>query len=380
VIPYGRQSVSEEDIAAVVEVLRSDFLTQGPAVARFESEVAAYCKAPFAVAANSGTSALHIACQALGLGPGDWLWTSPNTFVASANCGRYCGASIDFVDIDPRTYNMDIGLLGRKLAQAQRAGRIPKVVVPVHFGGQSCEMRELWELAGRYGFHVVEDASHALGADYGGAKVGGCAFSHAAVLSFHPVKLITTGEGGMVMTRDPALAESLRQLRSHGITRERRLFRGEPGGDWYYQQLQLGFNFRMTDMQAALGASQMRRLDAFVARRRQLVERYDERLRGLPLVPPQRSPSGNPCWHLYVVQVDDRARVFEALRASGIGVNVHYIPVHRQPYYEALGFRRGDFPEAERYYERAISLPLHPGLSDAQQDHVVEALRRALRA
>lgn len=378
-IPYGRQSVSEEDIGAVVEVLRSDFLTQGPAVARFESEVAAYCKAPFAVAVNSGTSALHIACQALGLGPGDWLWTSPNTFVASANCGRYCGASVDFVDIDPRTYNMDVDALARKLADAARAGRVPKVVVPVHFAGQSCEMRELWALAGRYGFRVVEDASHALGADYAAGKVGCCAFSHAAVLSFHPVKLITTGEGGMVMTRDPALAESLRQLRSHGITRDQRLFRGASEGDWYYQQLQLGYNFRMTDIQAALGASQMRRLDAFVARRRQLAERYDERLRGLPLVLPQRSASGNPCWHLYVVQVEGRRRVFEALRASGIGVNVHYIPAHRQPYYEALGFKGGDFPQSERYYERTLSLPLHPGLSDAQQDLVVETLRQALR-
>ena len=379
-IPYGRQSVSEEDIRAVAEVLRSDFLTQGPAVPRFESAVADYCKAPFAVAVNSGTSALHIACQALGLGPGDWLWTSPNTFVASANCGRYCGANVDFVDIDPCSYNLSVEALKDKLEAAARTGRMPKVVVPVHFAGQSCEMRELWALARQYGFYVVEDASHALGAEYDGGKVGTCAYSHAAVLSFHAVKQITTGEGGMVMTKDPALAESLSQLRSHGITRDARLFRGESEGGWYYEQLQLGYNFRMTDIQAALGASQMRRLDAFVSRRRQLVGQYNESLAGLPVVAPQRSPSGNPSWHLYVVQVERRAKVFDALRASGIGVNVHYIPLHFQPYYEALGFRRGDFPNAERYYERAITLPLHPGLSDADQERVVAALHQATRA
>ena len=379
-IPYARQSVSEEDIRAVVEVLRSDFLTQGPAVGKFEAVVAKYCGAPFGVAVNSGTSALHIACQALGLGPGDWLWTSPNTFVASANCGRYCGANVDFVDIDPGTYNISIDALKQKLEVAARTGRVPKVLVPVHFSGQSCEMREIWDLAGQYGFSVVEDASHALGADYQGAKVGSCAYSHAAVLSFHPVKQITTGEGGMVMTKDPALAESFLQLRSHGITRDQRLFRGASEGDWYYQQLQLGFNFRLTDFQAALGASQMRRLDAFVSRRRQLAERYNERLGSLPLGVPTRSPSGNPSWHLYVVQVDNRKKVFDALRASGIRANVHYIPVHRQPYYEALGFRRGDFPHAERYYEKAISLPMYPDLSDSEQDLVVAALRKATHA
>ena len=379
-IPYGRQSVSEEDIRAVVEVLRSDFLTQGPAVARFEKAVADYCAAPFAVAANSGTSALHIACEAFGLGPGDWLWTSPNTFVASANCGRYCGASVDFVDIDPATYNMSIEALRRKLESAARGARLPKVLVPVHFAGQSCEMREIWDLSKQYGFRVLEDASHALGAEYLGAKVGACAYSHAAVLSFHPVKHITTGEGGMVVTRDPALAESLCQLRSHGITREHRLMHGEPEGDWYYQQLRLGYNFRMTDLQAALGASQMSRLDAFISRRRQLVGRYDALLRGLPVTIPQRSASGNPSWHLYVLQVDNRRKVFDKLRQAGVGANVHYIPVHRQPYYEALGFKRGDFPHAERYYERAVTLPLHPGLTDAQQDRVVAALRDATQA
>lgn len=379
-IPYARQSVSEEDIRAVVEVLRSDFLTQGPAVPKFEKAVAAYCGAPFGLAVNSGTSALHIACQALGLGPGDWLWTSPNTFVASANCGRYCGASVDFVDIDPVTWNISVAALKQKLEAAAHSARVPKVLVPVHFAGQSCEMREIWELSRQYGFHVVEDASHALGADYERGKVGCCAYSHAAVLSFHPVKQITTGEGGMVMTKDPALAESLAQLRSHGITRDRRFFRGDSEGDWYYEQLQLGFNFRLTELQAALGASQIRRLDAFVSRRRQLAERYGARLRGLPIGLPRSSPSGNPSWHLYVVQVENRAGVFDALRSAGIGANVHYIPVHRQPYYEALGFKRGDYPQAERYYERAISLPMYPDLSDSQQDIVVAELRKAVLA
>lgn len=376
-IPYGRQSISEEDIRAVLEALRADFITQGPAVARFERAVADYCGAAFAVAVNSGTSALHIAGQAFGLGPGDWLWTSPNSFVASANCGRYCGANVDFVDIDPRTYNMSVEALSRKLEAAARSSRLPKVLVPVHFAGQSCEMREIWELARQYGCYVLEDASHALGAEYLGAKVGSCAHSHAAVFSFHPVKHITTGEGGMVMTKDPALAETLVQLRSHGITRERRLLRDQDQGEWYYEQQRLGYNFRLTDLQAALGSSQLRRLDAFVSRRRALVERYNRALTALPLELPQRSPSGNPSWHLYVVQVENRTKVFNALRKSDIGVNVHYIPVHRQPYYEALGFRRGDFPNAERYYERAITLPLHAELSDAQQDTVVAALRQA---
>jgi UDP-4-amino-4,6-dideoxy-N-acetyl-beta-L-altrosamine transaminase len=380
VIPYGRQSISEEDIRAVVEVLRSEFLTQGPVVARFEKSVADYCNAPHAVAVNSGTSALHIACQALGLGPGDSLWTSPNTFVASANCARYCGADVDFVDIDPDTYNISVEALARKLERAAAAGKLPKVLVPVHFSGQSCEMREIWALSGRYGFRILEDASHALGAEYDGAKVGACAYSHAAVLSFHPVKHITTGEGGMVLTRDPGLAEALRQLRSHGITRDEELMRGPSEGAWYYQQLQLGYNFRMTDLQAALGASQMQRLDAFLARRRQLAKRYDAVFAGLAVKVPARSPSGNPAWHLYVVQVENRKRVFDALRRSGIGVNVHYIPVHYQPYYQALGFKRGDFPQAERYYEHAISLPMYSDLSDADQERVVSALRQATHA
>jgi UDP-4-amino-4,6-dideoxy-N-acetyl-beta-L-altrosamine transaminase len=308
------------------------------------------------------------------------LWTSPNSFVASANCARYCGAEVDFVDIDPHTYNVSVEALRAKLEAAARSGRVPKILVPVHFAGQPCDMRAIWELAQRYGFRVVEDAAHALGAEYAGRRVGCCVYSHAAVFSFHPVKVITTAEGGMVLTGDAALAETLRRLRTHGITRDRRLLRNTGEGDWYYEQLELGFNYRMSDLQAALGASQMERLDAFVARRRELALRYDERLEALPVLRPVVCADANPAWHLYVVQVEQRARVFEALRGSGIGVNVHFIPVHRQPYYERLGFKAGDFPQAERYYQRAISLPLFPGLSAPDQDRVVNALRQATQA
>ena len=377
-IPYGRQSISEDDIAAVEAVLRSDFLTQGPAVPAFEQAVAGYCGVPHAVAVCNATAALHLACAALGLGPGDRVWTSPNTFVASANCARYCGADVDFVDIDPRTYNLSVTALEAKLAQAEKAGALPKIVIPVHFAGQSCEMKQIWALSKRYGFAVIEDASHAIGADYDGAKVGNGRYSHATVFSFHPVKIITTGEGGMVLTRDSALHEKLSRLRSHGITRDPSRMQGEPEGPWYYQQIELGWNFRLTDIQAALGASQMQRLDAFVDKRRARVRRYNEQLKNLAAVLPAQSPAGDPSWHLYVVQVENRRKVFDALRTAGIGVNVHYIPVHLQPYYRALGFKPGDFPEAERYYSRAISLPLYADLSDSQQDTVVAALARAL--
>ena len=379
-IPYGRQSISEADIEAVARVLRSDFLTQGPAVPRFEQGLAAYCGVPHALAVNSATSALHIACRALGLGPGDRLWTSPNTFVASANCARYCGAEVDFVDIDPRSYNLDVSALEAKLEQARKDGSLPRIVIPVHFAGQSCEMREIGALARRYGFSVIEDASHAVGADYGGGKVGDCRYADATVFSFHPVKIITTGEGGLVTTRDAALAQRMNLLRSHGITRDAAQMHGAPDGAWYYEQIDLGFNYRMTDIQAALGSSQLDRLDAFVARRRALVARYHDRLAGLPLQRPWQSPSGAPSWHLYVVQVENRRAVFEALRAAGIGVNVHYSPVHLQPYYRALGFAPGHCTQAEQYYARALSLPLHADLSEVDQDRVIASLAAALES
>lgn len=379
-IPYGRQSISEDDIRAVVEVLRSDFITQGPAVPYFERSVADYCLVPHAVAANSATSALHVACVALGLRPGDRLWTSPNTFVASANCARYCGAEVDFVDIDPRTYNLSAPALEAKLAQAAKTGHLPKIVVPVHFAGQSCEMKDISALAKRYGFRVLEDASHAIGADYDDGKVGDCRYSDAAVFSFHPVKIITTGEGGIVTTRDAALHEHMSRLRAHGITRDSSQMQAVPEGRWSYEQLELGWNYRLTDFQAALGASQLRRLDECVSRRRALAARYDERLRDLPVTTPTQAPSGRSSWHLYVIHVKQRRKVYDALRAAGIGVNVHYIPVHLQPYYRSLGFNPGDYPEAERHYGQAISLPLFADLSEEQQDFVVAELKRALNA
>jgi UDP-4-amino-4,6-dideoxy-N-acetyl-beta-L-altrosamine transaminase len=383
-IPYGRQDISEEDIRAVVEVLHSDWLTQGPAIERFEQEVASYCGATYAVAVSNATAALHIACLTAGLGPGDALWTSPNTFVASANCGRYCGAGVDFVDIDARSYNLSVEALEEKLARAQEQGALPKVVIPVHFAGQSCDMARIGELAQRYGFTVIEDASHAIGGSYREGKVGACAFSDMAVFSFHPVKIVTTGEGGMVLTNRRDLYEQLIRLRSHGITRDPAQMEGAPDGPWYYQQIELGFNYRMTDMQAALGASQMRRLDEFVTRRHHLAQRYDHLLAGLPLTTPWRDPQAHSALHLYVIRLrldligKSHAQVFAELRERGIGVNLHYIPVHTQPYYRRLGFKAGDFPAAEQYYREAISLPMFYGLSEAMQDQVIAAVQEVL--
>ena len=383
-IPYGRQEITQTDIDAVVDVLRSDFLTQGPMVPRFEQTVANHVGAEHAVAVNSATSALHIACLALGLGPGDWLWTSPITFVASANCGLYCGARVDFVDIDPRTYNLCPNALARKLEQAEREGRLPKIVVPVHLCGQPCDLATIHALGERYGFRVIEDASHAIGGKYQGEFIGNCRYSDITVFSFHPVKIITTAEGGMATTNDARLAERMSLLRSHGITRDPGLMTHEPDGPWYYQQIDLGFNYRMTELQAALGVSQMKRLDEFVARRHALARRYDAMLTRLPVVTPWQHPDSYSGLHLYVIrlypnQTDRRQlQVFESLRSQGIGVNVHYIPVHTQPYYRNLGFEPGDFPQAESYYAEAISLPMFHGMTEAQQDAVVEALRKAV--
>lgn len=385
-IPYGRQDISAEDIAAVRQVLESDFLTQGPRVPAFEQALASYCNVKHALAVNSATSALHIACMALGLGPGDILWTSPITFVASANCGRYCGADVDFVDIDPRTYNLCPAALEKKLIEAQAHGRPPKVVVVVHLCGQPCDMANIARLSRRFGFKVIEDASHAVGGHYQGRPIGNCEYSDITVFSFHPVKIITTAEGGMAMTNDASLAASMDRFRSHGITRDESLMVGTSDGPWYYQQLDLGYNYRMTELQAALGLSQMDRLDSYVKRRHQLAERYDQALKELPLTTPWQHPDSHSGRHLYVIRLDtSRASVshrvcFERLRAAGIGVNLHYIPVHLQPYYRQFGFQTGDFPQAESYYQQAISLPLYPGLSEADQDRVVETLHGILRS
>jgi UDP-4-amino-4,6-dideoxy-N-acetyl-beta-L-altrosamine transaminase len=382
-IPYSRQDVSEEDIKAVCDVLRSDFLTQGPVLGTFEQSFAAKHHVAHAVAVTNATAGLQIACLALDVGAGARVWTSPNSFIASANCALYCGAAIDFVDIDPRTRNMSVPALKDKLAGAERANTLPKVVIPVDFAGLPCDMREIRELADRYGFKVLEDASHATGASYGGQPTGS-AFADATVFSFHAVKIVTTAEGGIVTTPDKQLADRMRALRSHGMTRNPLEMERACEGAWYYEQQSLGFNFRMTEVQAALGLSQLARLDVMRARREALAARYDQLVAGLPLLIPARLPDRQSAWHLYVIEVDGartaktRAEVFEHLRNAGIGVNVHYIPIHTQPYYARLGFRRGDFPASERYYSRAISIPLYPALTESQQDRIVDALSGAL--
>jgi UDP-4-amino-4,6-dideoxy-N-acetyl-beta-L-altrosamine transaminase len=383
-IPYGRQSIDAADEAAVLAALRSDFLTQGPAVPAFEASLRAATGARHALAMNSATSALHVACLALGLGPGKLLWTTPNTFVASANCGRLCGADVDFVDIDPATLNLCPRELERKLQAADRAGRRPDVVVPVDFAGLPADMRAIRSLADRWGFRIIEDASHAIGASDSGVPTGSGRAADITVLSFHPVKIVTTAEGGAALTDHDDLARAMERTRTHGITRDPAQMRGESEGPWYYQQVGLGLNYRMTDLQAALGESQMRRLREFVRVRTELADRYDSLLEGLPVTKAPRRPEAPSAWHLYVVQLDAaleprRREVFERMRASGIGVNVHYIPVHLQPYYQDLGFREGDFPNAERYYRRAITLPLHPRLTHEDQDRVVDSLQRAVR-
>ncbi len=380
-IPYGRQSIDATDIQEVIAVLNSDFLTQGPAVENFERAVADYCGARYGVAVCNATAALHIACLALGLEKNQSLWTVPNTFVASANCARYCGANVDFVDIDPHTYNISIKSLEDKL---KKAAVPPKIIVAVHFSGQSADMKRLYQLKQKYGFYLIEDASHAIGAQYDGRPVGSCEFSDMAVFSFHPVKIITTGEGGMVMTNQSHLADKLKLFRSHGITREPNQMEGIAEGPWSYAQIDLGYNFRLTDIQAALGMSQLKRIDSFVDKRRILAQRYEVRLKKLPLILPFQHPNVKSAFHLFVIRLKlemiqkPRLQVFEELRSLGIGVNVHYIPVHTQPYYRRLGFRPGDYPEAEKYYREALSLPLYPDLSFEDQDFVIESLEKIL--
>lgn len=384
-IPYGRQDIQQEDVDAVVEALKSDFLTQGPLVPAFEEALAEYVGSAHAVAVNSATSALHIACLALDLGRGDWLWTSPITFVASANCAIYCGASIDFIDIDPVTYNMCPDKLEAKLEVAQTTGKLPKVVVPVHLSGQSCDMKRIHALSKKFGFRIVEDASHAIGGSYDNARIGDCRYSDITVFSFHPVKIITTAEGGLATTGDSVLAQKMRLAASHGITRDPELMTHAPDGPWYYQQTTLGFNYRMTELQAALGISQLKRLDEYVRTRKTLARRYNDVLASLPLITPAQSEDTASSWHLYIISLElkrlgsSHREVFEALRSAGIGVNLHYIPVHLQPFYRLRGYNKGDFPNSEFYYERAISLPLFATMTTEEQDSVCTALRQTLR-
>jgi UDP-4-amino-4,6-dideoxy-N-acetyl-beta-L-altrosamine transaminase len=385
-IPYGRQEITDSDIRAVLEVLQSDFLTQGPVVPAFENRICGHVGAKHGVAVNSATSALHIACLAVGLGKGDRLWTSPVTFVASANCGLYCGADVDFVDIDPLTFNICPKLLEQKLLEAERRNTLPKVVVVVHLTGQSAQMADIHELSVRFGFSIIEDASHAIGGKYQGEYVGNCRYSDVTVFSFHPVKIVTTAEGGVAVTNNEAIAERLDLLRSHGITRNPERMTQVPDGPWYYQQIDLGYNYRMTEIQAALGLSQMDRLDEYVARRNELAARYDHALSTLPVATPFQHPDTYSARHLYVIRVEDGAatrphrEIFEHLRSRGIGVNLHYIPVHMQPYYERMGFKPGQFPNAEQYYREAISLPLFPTMSLEQQDEVVACLSEVFQS
>jgi len=380
-ISYGKQDIDQADIEAVIEVLKSDFLTQGPAIGQFEKKVAEYCGAKYAVALTNATSALHIACLAAGLSKGDILWTSPNTFVASANCGRYCGADVDFVDIDNYTYNMSVAKLAEKLENSEIR---PKIVVPVHFAGQSCEMGKIHKLSKKYNFIIIEDASHAIGSDYKDRKVGSCTYSDMTVFSFHPVKIITTAEGGMVLTNNKDLYDKLILFRSHGITRNEKLMKNKSDGPWYYEQIDLGFNYRMTDMQAALGNSQMDRLDEFVNRRRYLANRYNELLADLPVKLPYQQSDSNSSWHVYVIRLNldqvkiDKQTIFTEIRKLGINLNLHYIPVHTQPYYQQLGFKKGDFPVSEEYYKEVLTLPLYFDLTNEQQDCIVDSLREVL--
>jgi UDP-4-amino-4,6-dideoxy-N-acetyl-beta-L-altrosamine transaminase len=383
-IPYGKQDINQDDIDAVVDVLKSDFLTQGPQVPKFEESVSNYCNANYAVAVNSATSALHLACLALGLGKSDWLWTSPNTFVASANCGIYCGAQVDFVDINSDTYNMCAELLEQKLIVAERNNKLPKVVLPVHFAGQSCDMKRIHSLSKKYGFKIIEDASHAIGAKYLDEQIGNCKYSDVTIFSFHPVKIITTAEGGLAITNKVEIAETMQRLRSHGITRDSKLMDQEPDGEWYYQQLDLGYNYRITEIQAALGYSQLSRLDEYVQTRNELALYYDEALEKLPLHTPIRNQDCYSSFHLYVIRLKldeisiSHKNAFSKLRERGVGVNLHYIPVHLQPYYRDMGFQFGDFPESEKYYSEAMSIPLYPTMGRYRQDEIIKALREEL--
>lgn len=384
-IPYGRQEITEEDISEVEKVLRSDFLTQGPIVPRFEKSIASYCGSSYAIAVNSATSALHIACLSLGLGPNDWLWTSPNTFVATANCALYCGAKVDFVDIDPSTYNMSVDALSEKLEESDKLGKLPKVVVPVHFAGQPCDMQAIYKLSKRYGFKIIEDASHAIGSTYKKLKVGSCTYSDITVFSFHPVKIITTAEGGMAVTNSEEIAYKISRLRTHGITRDKEKMRKRPAEEiWNYQQIDLGFNYRMNAIQGALGLSQLTRLDEYVKRRNELAKNYNIKLKNLNLTLPFQSADSCSSYHLYPILIENNLReisqkkIYEGLIKNRILANLHYTPVHRHPYYEVLGFKKNDFPEAEKFHQKAISIPMYASLKNDDQEHVINTLSKII--
>ncbi len=383
-IPYGKQEITQQDIDAVVNVLKSDFLTQGPQVPSFEKSLTEHTGAEYALAVNSATSALHIACLALELGDGDYLWTTPVTFVASSNCGLYCGAKVDFVDIDPKTYNLCPIKLEQKLIEAEKTHKLPKVLVAVHLCGQPCDMKAIHKLSIKYGFSIIEDASHAIGGKYYGEPIGNCRYSDITVFSFHPVKIVTTAEGGAALTNSDELAKRMNLYRSHGVTRDKELMTEESHGGWYYQQVALGYNYRMTELQAALGVSQMERLKNFVSARHLLSSKYNELLTDLPITLPYQLENTYSGLHLYVIRLNlnelqkTHKQVFDELRENGIGVNLHYIPVHTQPYYQQLGFNIGDFPEAEKYYQEAISLPMFHTMTEEQQLEIARVLSKVV--
>ena len=383
-IPYGRQDITDEDIVEVEKVLRSDYLTQGPIVPKFEQSVIEYCSAKYALAVNSATSALHIACLSLELSQGDWLWTSPNTFVASANCGRYCGANVDFVDIDPKTYNMSVDALSEKLIKAEKKGRLPKIIVPVHFAGQPCDMQAIFDLSKKYNFKIIEDASHAIGSSYKKTKVGSCKYSDITVFSFHPVKIITTAEGGMALTNNRDIAEKINRLRAHGITRDKKKMSQRPENEiWNYQQIELGFNYRMNDIQGALGLNQMKRLDEYIKRRHKIAKVYDDELEKLPIITPWQTTEAYSSYHLYPLLIKNKdnksqRKIYHELIKNKIGVNLHYTPVHRHPYYESLGFKKNDFPESEKFHCEALSIPIYFSLTNEEQKNVIEVLKKVI--
>jgi len=382
-IPYGKQDIVQSDIDAVIKTLSSDFLTQGEMVPLFEEEVCNYTGVKYSIAVNSATSALHLACLSLGLEKDDWLWTSPNTFVASANCGLYCGAKVDFVDIDQKTYNLSTELLEEKLIQAEKDGKLPKIIIPVHFAGQSCEMESIFKLSQKYGFKIIEDASHAIGGKYQNHPIGSGKYSDIIIFSFHPVKIITTGEGGMAVTNSKKLADKMLLLRSHGITRNLELINKKTDEQWYYQQIDLGFNYRMTDIQAALGISQIQRLDEYIFKRSKIIKKYNQELKDYPLVLPYQHQDTSSAYHLYVIKISKyspltRRQLFDKLIDKNIGANVHYIPIHTQPYYQRMGFKQGDFPNAEDYYQHSISLPVFPTLTDDEQNYIIDTLKESL--
>ncbi len=376
-IPYSRQSINENDINEVIKVLKSEMITQGPIVEKFEKTICSYTSSNYSVLTNSATSALHISCLALGLSKGDILWTSPNSYVASANVGLLCNAKVDFVDIDPENYNMCPTALSIKLKNAEKLGQLPKIVMPVHFAGQSCDMIKIKKLSEKYGFKIIEDASHAIGGSYNNTKIGSCRFSDITVFSFHPVKIITTAEGGCAITNNEEIFEKLKLLSSHGVTRNPKFMAEKNSDKWVYDQISIGFNYRMSDMNAALGLSQLLRIDCFLKKRNKIAKKYFQQLKNIDLKLPKQEDYNLSAFHLFPIQVKNRKRIYELFHQNDIKVNVHYRPIHTQPFWQKRGFKSGLFPNSEFYYSQAISLPIFYDLNDELQDNVIKILQNS---